>query len=79
MSTKANVRQYTDTTETNERDRNFRKGKGGSQQRHASLYSYISGKGKWQKNQVHVRVYIPLTTEIWFMLKRQQSEITHMK
>lgn len=26
---------------------------------------YNSGKRKWQKNQIHIRVYILLTTEIY--------------
>lgn len=25
---------------------------------------YNSGKRRWQKKQIHIRVYIPLTTEI---------------
>lgn len=37
MSTKANAGQCTDTTMINYRDRNFRKGKRGSQQGHAPL------------------------------------------
>lgn len=68
MSTKANAGQYIDTTKINYRDRNFRKGKRGSQQGHAHLCMLQLREEKMAENQVHLRVYFPLTTEICLCL-----------
>ena len=66
MDTKANAGQYSGTTEINDRDRNCRKGKRGGQQGRAPVCTLHSGKRKWQKGQIHIRVYFPSTTEICF-------------
>lgn len=63
MSTKANAGQYTDTTETNEKE-TLEKEKEAANKDLLHGVCYNSGKRKWQKNQICIRVYIPLTTEI---------------
>lgn len=75
MSTKANAGQYIGTPETG----TLGKGKEAVNKDMLTCVCYNSGKRKWQKKQIHLRVYFPFTYRNMFMLCCQQPMITHMK
>lgn len=66
-------------TKMNGRGWDFRRGKGGTSEGVLPCGGCQPGERKWQPNQIHIRLSIPLTAEILFMLKCQQSLISHVK